>query len=105
MDINQVLILAGSSDDDDLTTQLNKIAAWYTNIINQAPPLQMENYKWKIEYVNDGEFTKYSKVDGEKEISHIIINNSSGKSVMSDENDKDLKKIKSFMEIGYLMRG
>ena len=99
MNINQILTLAGSSDDDDLITQLNKIAVWYTNIINQAPPLKMESYKWKIEYVNDGECTKYSKVDGEKEVSYIIIDNSSGKSVMSDENDKDLKKIKSLMEI------
>lgn len=60
----------------------------------------MENYKWKFGYVDDGLGVKFSKVDGEKEISYITIDNNSFETVMSDDSDEDLQKIKFYYTVG-----
>lgn len=99
-DIKQIMNLAGTNDNDDLETQLDKVAQLYTFILNQIPAIKMDNYQWKIGYINDGEGTKFSKMSGDKEVAWVIIDNDEMKPTYSDKDDIDLQKIIKYMALG-----
>lgn len=100
--LDQIMALAGTNDDEGFETQLNKVAQLFTTTMNQFPQLKMDNCTWKVEYVNYGEEVKFSKMNGGTTVSWVTVNNKSMQITYSDQNDEDLKKIGVFIAIGIL---
>ncbi len=100
--LDQIMALAGTNDDEDFETQLNKVAQLFTTMINQFPQLKMDNCTWKVEYLNNGEEIKFSKMNGSSPVSWVIVNTESMKVTYSNPNDEDLKKIAAFIALGIL---
>ena len=96
-DIEKIMALAGTNDNEDLDTQLNKVAQLITLILNQVQALKIDGFTWKVEYVNEGNSTKISKMDGDTEVSWVIIDSDI---TYSDDNDEDLKKIAVYLVLG-----
>lgn len=103
LDLEKIMSLVGTSNDDDLDTQLNKVAQLYTQLFNQIPQFKMNDCTWKVIFINEGEATKISKMNGDKEVAWIIIDPNSMKTTSSDSSDEDLKKINAYMALGMLM--
>lgn len=103
LDIEKIMALAGTNDDEDLDTQLDKVAQLYTQIINLIPEYKMDSYTWKVEFINEGESTKISKMNGDKEVAWITIDPNPIKTTFSDSSDEDLKKINAYIALGMLL--
>lgn len=96
-DIEKIMALAGTNDNEDLDTQLNKVSQLITLILNQVRALRVEWYTWKFEYINEGNAAKISKMEGDTEVSWVILDRGI---TYSDNDDEDLKKIAVYLVLG-----
>lgn len=96
-DIEKIMALAGINGNEDLDTQLNKVAQLITLILNQVQALKMDGFTWKLAYINEGNAIKISKMESDTEVSWVILDSGI---TYSDDNDEDLKKIAVYLVLG-----
>lgn len=102
--IEKIMAMSGATDDDDIDTQLDKVAQLLTTVLNQISNLKMDyGYAWKISFTEGGLKTKFSKMYQDKEVGWVIINTNPYRISYSNPNDEDLKKFGGCAALGLLM--